>query len=217
MQHRWLSAFPNFRPLGRFKTAGRRFLSNRSGTTAVEFAMIAVPFLGLIAAVFETGNVYFRTSQLQLTTETAGRNVLTHSLTTGITYQQFVDKYICTHNSDGSPKVAGNPAVLPGTLGTMFDCSKVRVDVAPAAWSSTYTSGFTQTAMSSAIPLPAAGTVAVVRIVYPVTAVAAILTGGAFKGQAIGVSRAGQTNTDVNNAGVWSYVIMGIYAFKVEP
>jgi Flp pilus assembly protein TadG len=215
MKIRRLSASRDFRRPGWVKAASGRFLSDRNGTTAIEFAMIAVPFMGLIGAVLETGNVYFRTSQLQLTTETAGRNVLTHStsnVAANMTYQQFIDNYVCTHGS-------GSNIVKPGTLGMMFDCSKVVVDIQPVnTWGATYSNNFysSPNLPSSTINMPAAGSVAIVRIVYPVSAVAAILTGGAFKGQTIGVSRAGQTQYSGNN-NAWSYMIMGIYAFKVEP
>ena len=36
----------------------RRFRSDRSGATAVEFAMVSVPFLGLLFAIFETAFVF---------------------------------------------------------------------------------------------------------------------------------------------------------------
>jgi Flp pilus assembly protein TadG len=207
---RWFSAFRNSRRRGRLKTADRRFLSNESGTTAIEFAMIAVPFIGLIGAVFETGNVYFRTSQLQSATEIAGRNVLTHSVAAGLTYQDFVNRYVCTWQTTG--------AVTPGTLGKMFDCSKLLVSItAPTSWGATYNNSFYTTAsLASAITLPAPQSVVVIRIAYPVSSVAAILTGGAFKGQTITQSHAGQIQWSGNN-NAWSYMIMGIYAFKVEP
>ena len=207
---RWFSAFRNSRGLGRRTTANCRFLSNQSGTTAIEFAMIAVPFIGLIGAVFETGSVYFRTSQLQLATEVAGRSVLTRSLAAGMTYQDFVNRYVCTWQTTG--------LVNPGTLGKMFDCSKLLVSItAPTSWGATYDNSFyTSASLASAITLPAAQSVAVIRIAYPVSSVAAILTGGAFKGQTIAPLHAGQIQWSGNN-NAWSYMIMGIYAFKVEP
>ena len=36
----------------------RRFRGDRSGATAVEFAMVSVPFFGLLFAIFETAFVF---------------------------------------------------------------------------------------------------------------------------------------------------------------
>ena len=65
------------------KPAMRRFLSNEKGSTAVEFAMIAVPFLGLLGAIFEAGMVYFNSAQLQTVTELASRSIQTNTATAG--------------------------------------------------------------------------------------------------------------------------------------
>jgi Flp pilus assembly protein TadG len=51
--------------------AARSFLSDEKGSTMVEFAMISVPLLGLIGAIFESGMVYFNSAQLQTVTELA--------------------------------------------------------------------------------------------------------------------------------------------------
>jgi hypothetical protein len=191
-------------------SAPRGFLADRGGTAAIEFAMIAVPFIGLIAAIFETGAIYFRTAQLQVTTETASRGVLTRSLSAGKTYQQFIDESVCTHQTP--PNV-----VKPGTLSTMFDCNKVMVDIrAAGTWSSANLLNDFYTAppsKSSAIPLPSAGQIAIVRIAYPMPAATAIITGGVFSGQSIGSTRAGQVQYDSK----WTYMLLGVYAFRVEP
>ena len=39
----------------------RRFAGDRSGVTAVEFSLVAMPFLAIICAVFEIGFYDFRT------------------------------------------------------------------------------------------------------------------------------------------------------------
>lgn len=199
------------RRMRRNAKAPSRFLTDRSGATMVEFAMIAVPFIGLISAIFETGNVYFKTSQLQVATETASRNVLVHSAANGMTYQQFINNYVCTHGTNGT--------VQPGTLGMMFDCSKVLVNIAPvASWGGSYSNNFytNPNAGNAVITMPPPGTIAVVQVVYPVSSVAAVLSGGVFKGQSVNVIRSGQVQYS-GNGGNWSYMIMGIYAFRVEP
>lgn len=188
---------------------GKGFLADVRGTTAIEFAMISVPFLGLIGAIFETGSVYFRTAQLQMATETASRAVLTHSTASGLTYKQFVDQNICTWKNSG--------VVKPGTLSTMFDCDKILVDVrSPASWGTADTGNSfynTPNAGASVINMPAPGQIAIVRIVYPMTVLSGMLGGGVFKGNTYGQIRNGQTL--YNSA--WTYMIMGIAAFRVEP
>jgi len=203
-----LSALRHFNS-STIKHAGRAFLADRKATTAIEFAMIAVPFIGLIGAVFETGFVYFKTAQLQLTTERASRSVLTHTTDPGMTYQQFVNTHVCTWQTTGT--------VAPGTLGRMFDCSKIMVDIrAPASWGASNLANDFYNApngLNTAIAMPCAGCIAVVRIAYPMSAISAILTGGAFTGQTIGVSRAGQ----IQYSGAWTHMLLGVFAFRVEP
>lgn len=185
----------------------RRFAADRRGTTAIEFAMIAVPFLGLIGAIFETGSVYFRTAQLQMATESASRVILTRSTAVGLTYKQFIEQNVCTWKASG--------VVKPGTLSKMFDCDKLLVDVSsPVGWSTANTNNtFTPAPITNAITMPGAGQVAVVRIVYPMNVISGFLGGGAFTGQTMGQIRNGQTVY----SGKWSYMLMGISAFRVEP
>lgn len=201
----------------RFKVRGllrrfpprKGFLANRAGTTAVEFAMISVPFLGLIGAILETGSIYFRTAQLQMATETAGRAVLTHSTTAGLTYQQFVNTYVCTWQSTG--------IVKPGTLSTMFDCSKILVDIrSPIGWGTDNMGNdlyMTPNPGNMVINMPAPGQIAIVRIVYPMPVLAGFLGGGVITGQTMGQIRVGQ----VNYNGGWTHMLLGIAAFRVEP
>jgi Flp pilus assembly protein TadG len=185
------------------------FFANIRGTTAVEFAMISVPFFGLIGAIFETGSAYFRTAQLQIATESASRAVLTHSTAANMTYQQFIDNNVCTWQASG--------VVKPGTLSTMFDCSQVLVDIrSPASWGAAdTTNGFynTPAARSSVINMPAAGQIAIVRIVYPTSVLMGLLGGGVFTGNTYSQIRTGQTQYN----STWSYMLMGIAAFRVEP
>jgi Flp pilus assembly protein TadG len=192
------------------KLAPRKgFLADRKGTTAIEFAMISVPFLGLIGAIFETGTIYFRTAQIQMATETASRAVLTHSTAVGLTYKQFVDQNICTWQASGTVK--------PGTLSTMFDCAKILVDVrSPVSWGSADTGNNffnSPNPGTSVINMPAPGQIAIVRIVYPMTVISGMLGGSVFSGSNYGQIRAGQVQ--YNSA--WTTMLMGIAAFRVEP
>ncbi len=161
--------------------------------------MISVPFIGLIGAILESGSLYFRSAQLQAATETASRSILTHNAATGLTYQQFVDQYLCNGSN----------------LSVMFDCSKLAVDISsPASWSMASTGNtFTPAPRSSVIAMPAAGQIAVVRVVYPASVIMGFLGGSALTGGSFGQIRNGQTLQN----GAWTYMIMGIAAFRVEP
>lgn len=58
----------------------RRFRRDHSGSTAVEFALIAVPFFALLFAIFETALVFFAGQTLETAIQEAGRKVFTHQL-----------------------------------------------------------------------------------------------------------------------------------------
>lgn len=58
----------------------RRFAKAREGATAVEFALIAVPFLGLIFGILELGMVFMVSTTLDNATESAAREIRTGQL-----------------------------------------------------------------------------------------------------------------------------------------
>ena len=71
-----------------------RFLRNRSGATAVEFALVALPFFALIYAILETGLVFFAQEVLQTAVTQASRSIMTGQAQTqnisATTFQQSV-------------------------------------------------------------------------------------------------------------------------------
>ena len=171
--------------------------------------MIAVPFLGLIGAIFEAGMVYFNSAQLQTVTELASRSILTNTATAGMTYQQFIENSVCSWQKSG--------VVNAGTLSKAFDCSKIIVSVtSPTGWGTAGVGGsfyLTPQPRNAVVALPAPGQVAVVQIAYPMTPVAAILTGGAFTGQTI----TRNTNGEIMYNSKLTDMLVGVYAFRVEP
>ena len=65
-------------------TAGKRrrnllgvFIKDRKGATAVEFALVATPFLALVVALIQTFLVFFAQSILENTVRQAARQILT--------------------------------------------------------------------------------------------------------------------------------------------
>jgi len=94
---------------------GRGFWRNTRGATAVEFGLIALPFFGLIAGLLETGLMMFADSALDQATNRAARMIRT-----GQAQQQNFNT-----NSFRNE-------VCSGGVATMFDCTKLKVDVRTA-------------------------------------------------------------------------------------
>lgn len=193
------------------RSAARRFGADRRGTMAIEFAMVCVPLLGLIGAIFEVGLVFVRGEQLQNVTLNASRGMLTGRIG-DMTYQSFINTYVCSWQSSGT--------VAPGTLDRSFDCSRLLVDVSsPSSWSSAGTSNSfytTPNALGSTISMPAAGSVAIVRIVYPMPMLTAILTGGILSGMTLGNGKTARGWLTSYN-GAWCHMLLGVASFRVEP
>jgi Flp pilus assembly protein TadG len=55
----------------------RRFIQNSDGATAVEFAMVAAPFFGLLFAIFQTAMVFWSTQVLETALANASRQIYT--------------------------------------------------------------------------------------------------------------------------------------------
>lgn len=55
----------------------RRFKGSSDGATAVEFGIVALPFLGLLIAIFETTLIFFTQSALESGVANAGRMIRT--------------------------------------------------------------------------------------------------------------------------------------------
>lgn len=74
----------------------RRFLRDKSGATAVEFALVALPFFALLYAILETGMVFFAQEVLQTATTQASRSIMTgQAQTQNLSAAQF-QQSVCT-------------------------------------------------------------------------------------------------------------------------
>jgi Flp pilus assembly protein TadG len=96
-----------------------RFFADLQGTTAVEFGIIAVPFLLILCAIFEAAFLVFNQSNLEYATYEASRQLLTGSLQTSgqssaDQLTSFKSQYLC-------PKLWGS-----------LSCSNIVVDVRSA-------------------------------------------------------------------------------------
>lgn len=98
----------------RFARLVRRFARQERGATAIEFGMVAMPFLALTFAILETAIIFFAGQTLESAVQNSARLILTGQAQTGSGYStadQFRTNAVCP-----------NAAVF-------FDCSKIYVDV----------------------------------------------------------------------------------------
>jgi len=73
------------------------FIRSSSGAAAVEFGLVAAPFLVLLIAILETALVYFAGRTLDETTQQASRYILTgQAQLSNMTQAQFAN-YVCQH------------------------------------------------------------------------------------------------------------------------
>jgi Flp pilus assembly protein TadG len=87
----------------------RRFTRNNKGATAVEFSLVALPFLGMMFAIAETGLVFFAGQTLETAAADSARKIFTGQAD-GWSSDKFKEE-VCSH-------VYG-----------LFDCNKIQVNV----------------------------------------------------------------------------------------
>lgn len=97
---------------GRF---ARRFRRAQGGASAVEFSLVALPFLALTFAIIETALVFFAGQALEAAVTEASRQIMTgQAQNAGYSKEAFKTNVVCEYLKSGV---------------TIFDCSKVFVDV----------------------------------------------------------------------------------------
>jgi Flp pilus assembly protein TadG len=167
-----------------------RFCLSRGGTTAVEFALIAPPFLALLIAILQLASYLFAQQALQTAVVAAGRLILTGQVqNAGLTQSQFRTNDVCP--------------LLP----TMFTCSNLYVNVQTYSNFSGASTTIPSLSISSsgavsgtgAYSLGGPGEVMVLQLVYPWK----VITGP------LGALLPNFSNGYTE--------IMGITAFRVEP
>ncbi len=98
----------------RAPTVVRRFRKNDDGATAIEFAMLAAPFMVLLFGIIESSLIFFAGQMLETAVDDVGRKIRTGQLDNTITEEQF------------KQEVCDEAAIL-------FDCSGIQVDLQVAA------------------------------------------------------------------------------------
>lgn len=176
----------------------RRFRSEKRGTAAVEFAMIAAPFFGLLFSIFETAVDFYINATLQTAVTAAARDILTGQAQAAAytTSALFVSKALC------------GGGTIPRRVPSFMDCTRIKVDVRPSAsftgvnMAKPVTSGVLDTSSWAYNP-GAAGDVVVVRAIYTVPIITKIF---------------GMPNSVAVSGTTWPQrVLMATAAFKNEP
>lgn len=186
----------NLRPGIRQWLKRRRPLGDESGATAVEFGMLAAPFVGLICGLMELAWVSYNAEMLQAAVSAASRAVLTgKAQTNNITdAPTFVSNLLCPTNGS---------RILPSS----FDCSKLIVDVRTATQfgaANTSNNFYTQP-LQFCLGQPS--TIVVVRVAYPQQSILPLSLFNTY---------IGLTNSFPNQSG-WVHALVGTAVFQTEP
>lgn len=88
-------------PFPRFKAAATivaRFHGHKRGSAAVEFALVAPLFFGLLFAIIETGMVFFASQSLETALQDSARTIMTgEAQITNLTKQSFKTNVVCAN------------------------------------------------------------------------------------------------------------------------
>lgn len=189
------------------------FLRDRKASIAVEFGLIWLPFIALFGATVDVALLYYMDTQLQIVTDNVSRMLRVNSVArfpdnqdwSQLYYNQFIETYVCTWQKN-------NGVVAPGTLGKMFDCSKLVMLVQSLGqWSRAYMDDdFRIPPQTGRMRLPTGGGIGVVRIGYPIDSYFG------FIGRSN--SRVTTSEDPDGTRGIRrSNALVGVAAFRVEP
>ena len=130
-------------------------MRDRRGATAVEFALVATPFLALLVAIVQTFLVFFAQEMLEGVVQQSSRQILTGQTQSQQATQTAFHQTVCTQGA------------------VLFTCSKSLVDVRVAtSWSTADTSALIPTYDSQGnvnnmqFNPGHAGDIVVVRVMY---------------------------------------------------
>jgi len=153
--------------LARLRGALNRFSRGRSGSTAVEFAMLAMPFLGLLFGIIELGMIYLISTTLDNATTDAARQIRTGQLQTagGATSISFAT-LVCNEMTWLGSNCSANLSVDVRTF-TTFSSTNVPEPIANGKFTSS----------SLLFQMGNSGDIVLVRTFYPWTLVTPFLDG----------------------------------------
>jgi Flp pilus assembly protein TadG len=93
------------------KDALRQFRRNRTGSAAVEFALVAPVFFALLFAIIETGIIFLAGQVLETITQDSARMILTGQAQTAAYTQAQFQTYVCSQ------------------IPALFTCNNISIDV----------------------------------------------------------------------------------------
>ena len=137
---RMLFTMLNPHPLIRSGTTGvRRLVHERGGATAVEFALVALPFLSLLAAILQIVLMVWTARNLDDALQRAGRTIYTGQFQKANSGQ-----------TDASTLLSKMKTAMCGAssapIATVFDCNTLKINV---ALSNSFASGAVPTPLDS--------------------------------------------------------------------
>ena len=172
------------------------FCRDERGVYAVEFGLVALPFLGLLFAIIEVSWVSFNSEQLQAAVDKAARKVMTGQIQNSNIQSTaaFIANLLCP--TDGT-------RVLPAS----WDCTHLYVDIRTASdfTSADLTSTFYTAPTKYCLGNPS--TIVVLRVVYPMASIFPLSTFNQYIGLA----------NNVPSVSGWQHILMGSAVFKTEP
>lgn len=184
----------------------RSFRRNSDGVTAVEFAIVSVPFLGLLFAILETALVFFTQQGLEAATADAARVIMTGQSVTGMT----VSGTALTSSGTFRSQVMCNPTIVK-SLPSFINCNNLIIDVRNQSTFASVDLSKTFDPNTTVFQTGGANCVVVMRIIYPMPVYLSFLTANGLV--ANGVNRSGQSNY----GGGWKHILMATQVFRNEP
>lgn len=104
------------------------FKRNKSGSAAVEFSLVSIPFLFLLFAIFEVGIAMFANQALETGTQDAGRLVMTGQSQASATPK--TKNGVTETQAQANARVSGEfRNALCTSVSALFTCANLIVDV----------------------------------------------------------------------------------------
>jgi len=184
-----------------FRHSLSRLKQNVNGSLSIEFALISVPFLGLLCTIIETGLILMLGMGLDNTTQNIARLIKTGQLRqfNVTSADDFRSRVLCP---------ASGSALLPAYL----NCNRLTVDIRTAASlsSADLTNDFYKGGTSFCLGAPQS--IVIVRLAYAFPALLPVLV---VVSNGSGVSTAGLVN-DVPSYPGWNHLLFNAAAFQNE-
>ena len=100
---------------------GKRFFRSLSGTAAIEFAMIAPVFFGLVFSAFEIGFLFVRVAMLDHAVAAVSKSVYIGSVTHGAVTSDDLKTSVCDYMSAVVPGCASEVTVELSQINSLSD------------------------------------------------------------------------------------------------